>query len=155
MGQQKIEQAKVQTYWETGRLIKEHLLANQDRAGYGERVIERLAEDLEIDVTVLKKTRRFYEAFPKGAARHLLTWAHYRAIRLKGVDAPEIDTPEGRASKKFVEHTLEGVDFLTIKTTRPDKYGRYLGDVFVPKDPKGVYLNNLLLEKGFAVRVRE
>jgi endonuclease YncB( thermonuclease family) len=97
-------------------------------------------------------------------------------IRLKGIDCPEIDTAEGKAAKRFVENILEGVDCLTIKSVKSDKYDRYLGDIFLParslKAPEGgtcaaerkrndakavrlVYLNNLLIEKGHAVRVRE
>jgi len=51
---------------------------------------------------------------------------------------------------------------ILIKTTKSDKYDRYLADIFVPKtsDQKQttsgyLYLNNLLLEQGHAVRVRE
>jgi len=63
---------------------------------------------------------------------------------------------------------------ILIKTVKSDKYDRYLGDIFLPArslkasaggtcaterkcnaGPKDwVYLNNLLLEKGYAVRVR-
>jgi len=39
--------------------------------------------------------------------------------------------------------------------SRKEKWGRYLGDVFyTDKTGKQVYLNNLLLEKGMAVKVR-
>ena len=77
-------------------------------------------------------------------------------IRLKGIDCPEMDTPEGKRARKFVETLLEGVAYLTLKTTRSDKYDRYLGDVTIPKkDGTYLYLNNELLTSRNAVRVRE
>lgn len=104
-------------------------------------------------------------------------------IRLKAVDCPELDTPEGRAAKRFVESQLSGSEFITVKSirTQKEKWGRYLGDVFyssrhsharqnsggsLPAGQAGVlrrgnrnsgvqiYLNQLLLDKGHAVRVR-
>ena len=44
----------------------------------------------------------------------------------------------------------------TAAIGRKEKWGRYLGDIFyINKAGKQVYLNNLLLEKGHAVRVRD
>ncbi|MFA5168016.1 MAG: DUF1016 N-terminal domain-containing protein [Candidatus Omnitrophota bacterium] len=82
----------------------------------------------------------------------------HETIRLKGIDCPELDTPEGQAAKRFVERELAHCEFITIKSTqtRKEKWGRYLGDVFyTDKFGKQQYLNNVLLEKGHAVRVRE
>jgi endonuclease YncB( thermonuclease family) len=64
---------------------------------------------------------------------------------------------EGQAAKRFVERELAHCDFITVKSTqtRKEKWGRYLGDVFYAnKEGRLTYLNNLLLEKGRAVRVR-
>ena len=42
---------------------------------------------------------------------------------------------------------------VTITTTKPDKYDRYLSDVFLETvSGEAIFLNNLLLEKGHAVR---
>jgi endonuclease YncB( thermonuclease family) len=77
-------------------------------------------------------------------------------IRLKGIDCPEMDTPEGKAAKRFVERALQGLEFITLKTVKSDKYDRYLGDVMVPrKDGTLLYLNNELIKRSHAVRVRE
>ncbi len=96
-------------------------------------------------------------------------------IRLRAIDCPEMDTSEGKTAKRFVENALQGLEFITLKTVEPDKYDRYLGDVFLPvrslkastggtgatgpgcytgKTGELIYLNNLLLEKGYAVKVR-
>lgn len=88
-------------------------------------------------------------------------------LRLKGIDAPEIDTPEGRQAKQFVESALGKAPFVVIKTHGSDKYDRYLADIFYPplnlwrasqKDTdeagvvleEGVYLNQELLNQNLA-----
>ncbi len=83
---------------------------------------------------------------------------------------PEIDTEEGKKAKQFVEKVLKGVPSLTVLSSKNPSFDRYEADVFLPgrspsKDTMSsspgvligdqVYLNNLLLEKGYAVRVRE
>lgn len=86
-------------------------------------------------------------------------------LRLRGLDCPEIDTPEGKAAKRLVEATLTPATRLTIHTTKPDKYDRYLADVFVGgasanSDPpssiseprEALFLNNAVLENGHATR---
>ena len=78
-------------------------------------------------------------------------------IRLNHIDCPELDTPEGKAAKRFVERELSGTEFITLKSvkTRKEKWGRYLGDVFYTRKGRGplIYLNQLLLDKGHAVKV--
>lgn len=75
-------------------------------------------------------------------------------LRLRGVDCPEMNTPEGKAAKRYVEIQLLGVKEVTIATTKPDKYDRYLADVFIRR-PGGsgeeIFLNNALLAAGHAV----
>lgn len=87
LGQQRIEQEKVLTYWKIGKLISKHILANGDRAEYGAKVMARLAGDLDLDETVLNRMLKFYKAFPIPAARQELTWTHYRLLLT--VDDPE------------------------------------------------------------------
>ena len=77
-------------------------------------------------------------------------------LRLRGIDCPEIKTPEGKAAKKFVESVLSKVPYLTVLSHKNDKYDRYEADVFfTDRHGKEIYLNNLLLETGHAVRVRD
>jgi endonuclease YncB( thermonuclease family) len=84
-------------------------------------------------------------------------------LRLRGLDCPEIATPEGRAAKRFVEALAARAAAVTICTTKPDKYDRYLSDVFLAPaagengengggNGAGIFLNNALLENGHAVR---
>ncbi len=79
-------------------------------------------------------------------------------LRLRGIDAPEIGTRQGAASKKFVESKMDDCKFLIIKTYGSDKYDRYLVDVFYLKNEtkeekvmqKGIFLNNDMIEAGLA-----
>ena len=294
-GQRQIEQAKVRTYWETGRLIGEHLRLNESKPGYGTATMAKLAHDLKVSDSVLYRCVRFVESFPNLATWPNLTWAHYRVLvpveppsrrlsltkqadkegwtvaelderirplrladadtpapkpeplvprrgtpglckvaatgdtlavdlgfacfldlpsdtklkagdcvqldasglpspdsqpstlapsftysatvlsvvdgdtlwvkiylrpgqwvkqklRLRDLDCPEMDTPEGKAAKRFVETLVRNATAVTICTTKPDKYDRYLADVFLAlADGTEVFLNNALLGNGHAV----
>lgn len=79
-GQRKVEQEKVSTYWKTGKLIQEHILAGNDRADHGSQLFEKLALDLEVDATVLRKTVQFVKAYPNCATWRNLSWAHFRKL---------------------------------------------------------------------------
>ena len=81
---------------------------------------------------------------------------HTEKLRLRGLDCPELSTAEGKAAKRFAESLFRPGTEVTISTTKPDKYDRYLADVFVPSDAgEPVFLNNALLENGHAVRKDE
>jgi endonuclease YncB( thermonuclease family) len=304
-GRLRIDQAWVRTYWETGRLINEHVLLNQDRAHYGAQVFSRLAEDLKVSKRQLYECAQFARCFPIVRDRAQLTWAHYRLLcqvpdparrkallaetvklrlnspqleqrvralappepaalditavtvaadsaaappklltpkrgvpgickivasgellaadlgfatnldlpadtllkagdcvqinapdfpslnsklstlnpsytyaatvlkvvdgdtlwvrvylrpglwvkqklRLRDLDCPELPTPEGKAAKRFTESLVARAAAVTVCTTKPDKYDRYLADVFLATDAGEVFLNNALLENGHA-----
>jgi len=82
-------------------------------------------------------------------------------LRLRGIDAPELNTPEGLNAKEYVQTQLRGCTFIAIKTYWRDKYDRYLADVLYDKDEtnlatlvaNGKFLNQELLDKGLAVKV--
>jgi len=88
-------------------------------------------------------------------------------IRLRGIDAPEINTPEGRAALAFVEELLAlpkekrtGAggsyrEVLITTTKTPDKWDRYLVDLYFEKDGREIHLNRLLLDSGHAVPYSE
>jgi len=79
-----------------------------------------------------------------------------QTLRLRGIDCPELVSREGMEAKEFVKKLLTPSSQVIIKTVKSDKYDRYLADVFIAgKEGQQTCLNNLLLEKGHAVRVRE
>ncbi len=93
-------------------------------------------------------------------------------LRLRAIDAPEIDTPEGKRAKAFVEKCLRPAPYILLTSSRSDKFDRYLSDIFIPipgpaslrpSAPEALvrtggvdylYLNNELLLRGLAVRMR-
>ena len=79
-GQQEVDLAKVHTCHETGRLINEHVLLFKERADHGAGTIQRLADDVKVDRTVLLRCVQFVRDIPIFAGRRKLTWAHYRVL---------------------------------------------------------------------------
>lgn len=77
-------------------------------------------------------------------------------LRLRGIDAPEIDSPTGQQAKTFVEDRLNRSGKIVIKTYSIDRYGRRIADVMHlrgEKNPqvileKGYFLNQELLDVG-------
>ncbi len=82
-GQKRIESQRVRTYWETGHHIYTHTLEHKQRAGYGGQVLDKLANDLDVHVSLLRRCVQFREQYPKlpiHAARREFTWTHYRQL---------------------------------------------------------------------------
>ena len=81
---------------------------------------------------------------------------HTEKLRLRGLDCPELSTVEGKVAKRFTESLLPADAAITVSTTKPDKYDRYLADVFVRSAAgETVFLNNALLDGGYAERKDE
>lgn len=70
-------------------------------------------------------------------------------LRLRGIDCPEIDTPEGKKAKDFTAKKLPAGSSIIITTHKDDKYGRYLADVFFGDEK--IFLNQELLNSHLAV----
>ena len=71
-------------------------------------------------------------------------------LRFRGIDAPEMATAEGKKSREYVVKELAKVDHVILTSTKADKYGRYLADIFYgPED--GEFLNQKLLDEGLAM----
>ena len=76
-------------------------------------------------------------------------------VRLADVDAPEMDTPAGKAAKFFAEAWLQDeivhldVDDLGVK----DRYGRWIAVAYIEDPDTGslVNFNRLLVSSGHAV----
>ncbi|MBP7710397.1 MAG: thermonuclease family protein [Rickettsiales bacterium] len=88
---------------------------------------------------------------------------HREKLRLRGIDAPELETVEGAKSTAALKNILKTTPFLVVKTSAVDVYGRYVCDVFLPENSNetdaqkvadsGIFLNQLLLDKGLAAQV--
>jgi len=87
------------------------------------------------------------------------TWTRQK-LRLRGIDAPEPHTGEGRRAKGYLERKFRENPEVVIKTYRSDKYDRYLTDIFYLTEEadgtriamEGVFLNQELLDRGLVRR---
>ena len=83
----------------------------------------------------------------------------------RGIDCPELGTPEGERAKAYVMKLLPVGSTIVLKShkTKTDTHGRFVVDVFFKtgeNDPEifikeGIYLNQHLLDEGHAVRMKE
>ncbi|OGX34492.1 MAG: hypothetical protein A3C36_03420 [Omnitrophica WOR_2 bacterium RIFCSPHIGHO2_02_FULL_52_10] len=67
-------------YWRVGKQISEHILKNDHRAGYGDKLFPRLAKDLNIDQRSIYQTVQFYREYPNLSPGSKLSWSHFRAL---------------------------------------------------------------------------
>ena len=67
-------------------------------------------------------------------------------VRLYGIDCPENGQAFGNRAKQFTSQMVFGEN-VVVKTHGCDRYGRILGDVFLPD---GRSLNQELVKNGFA-----
>ncbi len=82
-GQRRIEEERVRTYWETGKLIQADILKNADRAEYGTEVVQRLAKDLKVDLSNLHRCVQFVKVYPRPpivGGRRQFSWSHFRKL---------------------------------------------------------------------------
>ena len=69
-------------------------------------------------------------------------------LRLRGIDTPELSRAAGQEARDWVLGRMEADRAVQVRTERPDKYGRYLADVFLAD---GGFLNGELVARGEAV----
>lgn len=81
-------------------------------------------------------------------------WAKAEKIRLFGIDAPEVrgaERPDGLKSRDWLRERIAGKE-IVLRTHKAGKgkgkYGRWLGDIFVPGET--VSLNQQMVDLGFA-----
>lgn len=86
----------------------------------------------------------------------LHTWIHGEKIRLARINAPEIrgaEREQGILSRDYLRMLIHDRDIIlnTIKDKR-EKYGRYLGEIWV-KDDNHVYINvnDKMVADGYAI----
>jgi micrococcal nuclease len=73
---------------------------------------------------------------------------HKERIRLSGIDTAEKNTPLGKALKIYMASELEG-KIIKLQVSKPDKYGRYLGKIYLTKNST-ISVNDQLIKNGLA-----
>ncbi|WP_095192332.1 YhcG family protein [Pseudomonas sp. Irchel 3A7] len=104
---------QVQTCWQIGRHIVEFEQQGARRAGYGKRLLAKLAEVLTADFGKgfdernLRYMRDFYQTFPIwNAVRPELSWTHYRRLRVDN-DSARLWYMNESASQNWSSRALE------------------------------------------------
>lgn len=85
----------------------------------------------------------------------LHTWVRGEKIRLIRIDAPEIrgkSRNKGLASRDYLREIILDKEIIigTFKDKK-GKYGRYLGEIWLPHEDEIINVNDLMVNKGFAV----
>lgn len=73
-----------------------------------------------------------------------------QAVRVAGVDCPEVSTEAGRAARAYVRDLLPVGSPVTVRTQKPDKYGRVLGSITYDQDGVLHDLAEQLIAEGYA-----
>lgn len=75
-------------------------------------------------------------------------FTYHTSIRFNGINAPELNTPEGKDAKAYLLTLVTVGDTVKIETfiNPEDKYGRWLGEII----NKGIDLNKAMLTSGHA-----
>ena len=139
--QQTVNTTMVQTYWNIGRLIVEDEQQGKERAEYGKKQLEAIAESLTqefgkgFDARNLRKMRQFYLTFPKwDSVSTKLSWTHYRRlIQIENKEAREWYIKESiennwsaraldrQISKLYYERLLSSQEKTAIKEEAQEK----------------------------------
>jgi len=85
----------------------------------------------------------------------LHTWVRGEKIRLIRIDTPEIrgkTRKKGLASRDYLREVIFDKEIIigTFKDKK-EKYGRYLGEIWLPLDGEIINVNDLMVDKGYAV----
>ena len=91
--QEAVAQELVQTYWAIGKRLSEEQLTG--RANYGESILEDLSEELDVDVTTLRRAVQFFQIYKSAPRGANLTWAHFKELlSVKDADARQFYAQE-------------------------------------------------------------
>lgn len=73
-----VNQGLVETYWQVGeRICAENL---PDNAGYQQAILEDLSEELDIDISTVKRSIYFFQTYKNAPRGTNLTWSHYKKL---------------------------------------------------------------------------
>lgn len=70
-------------------------------------------------------------------------------FRLNGIDTPERGAPGFDEAKAFLEGLL-AAPLVRVETFKPDKFGRWLADLYVGADHGELLVNRMMVVHGYA-----
>ncbi|MCK4735604.1 MAG: hypothetical protein KAT65_24330, partial [Methanophagales archaeon] len=96
-----VDNLRVQTHWQIGERIVRGEWQHRERADYGERVIENLSVDLDIQRRDLYRMVQFYRTYPiMTSLMSQLSWTHYTVL---------ITIADNEKRRFYEEHTIQNV----------------------------------------------
>lgn len=80
-------------------------------------------------------------------------WINDMALRLAGINAPELGHPGGKAARDWLRNLLPAGTEITIRTQKDktEKYGRMLADIWDRDGAYGDSVNDMLIDAGHAL----
>ena len=74
------------------------------------------------------------------------------AIRVRGINAPELSQPGGKEARDFLSALIPAGTRIRIQTfkNKRDKYGRWLGDLFLENSDGTKSVNQMMIDAGHA-----
>ena len=94
-----VDNLRVQTYWQIGDRLVRGELKHRERADYGERVIENLSIDLDIQRRDLYRIVQLYRVYPiVTSLMSQLSWTHYTVL---------ITITDNEKRRFYEEHTIQ------------------------------------------------
>jgi len=74
----KVDNIKVQTYWQLGERVVREEIKYKERADYGKYLVDNLTIDLRVEKRLLHRIIRFYKIYPiVVTVSPQLSWSHY------------------------------------------------------------------------------
>jgi len=101
----------------------------------GDTVRLRLYKDIDIGFHILQT---------------ISTEMNFRLARINTPEVRGIEKEAGLKAKAYVEECLNKSQYLRAITYKPDKYGRWLIDLYFTIDGEEILLNDHLLKEGYA-----
>lgn len=135
----------LKTYWEVGKRICDEGLT--ENAGYGEAVLHDLSEELDIDLSTLKRCVSFFQTYKGATSSTYLTWSHYKNL------LPIKDDTRRQWYEDLAEEEGLNVAQLT-RAIKEDRYGRSRGskgktcvDVTLKRPTEPTYVYKAVVER--------
>ena len=146
------DREKVFTYWKMGAAISKHLLSENNRADYGQKLFKNLSDDLKVGERLLYQMTQFFNAYPDFKPIENLKWSHYRLLTsVKDKDRREFfeeQISQDNWSKRKLEEALKGEKKQRRKTGKLTVFRERLYTYRIFKDECS---DTLLIDLGFNV----
>ena len=113
------------TYWEIGQRIVEFEQGGEERAGYGEQLLERLAEDLTkrfgrgFSRQNLQQMRQFYSAWPPNQIRQTLS-GEFEEVQIRQHPSAAFDLAE--ITRRFPLSWSHYVKLLAVRDAKAREF---------------------------------